>query len=533
MQKRRTKYANSQGDNAVIYARYSSHNQKDTSIEQQIEVCTKYARDNGYRITNIYADRAISGKTDARPQFRLMMQDAREHKFDVVISWKSSRLGRDMLDAMTNDIILRNLGIKCFYTEENFDDTAAGRFALRNMMNVNQFYIENMAEDILRGMRDNAKKCRVNNGSPPLGYRRGDDGKYEIVPEEAETVREIFTKVLAGMAFVDIANELNARGIKTKKGAPWGRSSFSRLLSNERYIGTYKWSDIVIENGMPAIIDREVFEMAQKKIKGERPLRRRHNENGDYLLTGKLFCGKCDSPMTGMSGTSKSGAKHHYYACYSARKDGSCDKKAVKRDWVEKTVALFIKEHVLRDEVIEWMVDQYMVYQKATFESQRIMEMRNQLKDVQSQLDNLVDAIARGMYTDSTKDKLLKLEADKKEIEQDIRLATYNLKEYDREHVRCYFLSFKEGSVESKDYLKRLFDQFVTKIYLYDDEIRIAFSGTKDDSPVSFKIIDEAEELAVSSVRLSSASSHQHQSGRTPELIMYVIGEVFVLVSRV
>ena len=260
---------------------------------------------------------------------------------------------------------------------------------------------------------------------------------------------------------------------------------------------------------MPAIIDREVFEMAQKKIKGERPLRRRHNENGDYLLTGKLFCGKCDSPMTGMSGTSKSGAKHHYYACYSARKDGSCDKKAVKRDWVEKTVALFIKEHVLRDEVIEWMVDQYMVYQKATFESQRIMEMRNQLKDVQSQLDNLVDAIARGIYTDSTKDKLLKLEADKKEIEQDIRLATYNLKEYDREHVRCYFLSFKEGSVESKDYLKRLFDQFVTKIYLYDDEIRIAFSGTKDDSPVSFKIIDEAEELAVSSVRLSSASSHQ------------------------
>ena len=329
------------------------------------------------------------------------------------------------------------------------------------------------------------------------------------MPDEAETVREIFTKVLAGMAFVDIANELNARGIKTKKGAPWGRSSFSRLLSNERYIGTYKWSDIVIENGMPAIIDREVFEMAQKKIKGERPLRRRHNENGDYLLTGKLFCGKCDSPMTGMSGTSKSGVKHHYYACYSARKDGSCDKKAVKRDWVEKTVALFIKEHVLRDEVIEWMVDQYMVYQKATFESQRIMEMRNQLKDVQSQLDNLVDAIARGIYTDSTKDKLLKLEADKKEIEQDIRLATYNLKEYDREHVRCYFLSFKEGSVESKDYLKRLFDQFVTKIYLYDDEIRIAFSGTKDDSPVSFKIIDEAEELAVSSVRLSSASSHQ------------------------
>lgn len=179
MQKRRTKYANSQGDNAVIYARYSSHNQKDTSIEQQIEVCTKYARDNGYRITNIYADRAISGKTDARPQFRLMMQDAREHKFDVVISWKSSRLGRDMLDAMTNDIILRNLGIKCFYTEENFDDTAAGRFALRNMMNVNQFYIENMAEDILRGMRDNAKNAgsttvapRWVTGAGPTGNMR-------------------------------------------------------------------------------------------------------------------------------------------------------------------------------------------------------------------------------------------------------------------------------------------------------------------------------------------------------------------------
>ena len=126
-----------------------------------MEKCREFAERNNLLITEVYADRAITGKTDRRPNFQRMMRDAAKSKFQYVVAWKSNRMGRNMLDAMMNDARLRDIGVRCLYTEEDFDDTAAGRFALRNMMNVNQFYSENMAEDVMRGMMDNAKKCMV------------------------------------------------------------------------------------------------------------------------------------------------------------------------------------------------------------------------------------------------------------------------------------------------------------------------------------------------------------------------------------
>ena len=147
------------GGDAVIYARYSSHNQRDVSIEQQVEACRKHAAELGLTVTATYEDRAISGKTDKRPSFQRMMRDAEQHKFAYVLAWKSNRIGRNMMQALVNESRLVDCGVKVFYAEEDFDDNAAGRFALRSMMNVNQFYIENMAEDVKRGLYDNAKKA--------------------------------------------------------------------------------------------------------------------------------------------------------------------------------------------------------------------------------------------------------------------------------------------------------------------------------------------------------------------------------------
>ena len=145
---------------AVIYARYSSHNQRDVSIEQQVENCREFAERNNLLITEVYADRAITGKTDRRPNFQRMMRDAAKSKFQYVVAWKSNRMGRNMLDAMMNDARLRDMGVRCLYTEEDFDDTAAGRFALRNMMNVNQFYSENMAEDVIYELSEHWRRTR-------------------------------------------------------------------------------------------------------------------------------------------------------------------------------------------------------------------------------------------------------------------------------------------------------------------------------------------------------------------------------------
>ena len=172
--------------------RYSSHRQKDVSIEQQVAACQAHAADLGIALVESYEDRAISGKTDNRPAFRRMMRDAEAGLFAYVIAWKSNRIGRNMMEAMVNEARLSELGVKVLCVEEDFDDSAAGRFALRSMMNVNQFYIENMAEDIRRGMRDNAKNCKVNGPSPMVIERAPTEALRKLLETEfSATIKKL------------------------------------------------------------------------------------------------------------------------------------------------------------------------------------------------------------------------------------------------------------------------------------------------------------------------------------------------------
>ena len=272
----------------VIYARYSSHNQKEESIEQQIAECTEFAEKNGIRIIGIYADKAVSGRSDRRPNFQRMMRDAEKRHFQIVVAYKSNRIARNMLNALQYEAKLDSFGIKTLYAKEEFGNTAAGRFALRTMMNVNQFYSENMGEDIKRGMVDNATECKVN-GMLPLGYVKGEDGKYAIAADEAAVLREIYDSVLKDIPLAEIARSLNQRGIRTKLGRDWNKNSFHILLKNDNYIGVYRHSGVVVEDGIPPILDKEVFEAVQEKLTNKKKTAGRRSANGEYLLTGKLF----------------------------------------------------------------------------------------------------------------------------------------------------------------------------------------------------------------------------------------------------
>lgn len=352
------KQPNTRHGRAAIYARYSSHNQREASIEQQVKACRELAVRLGLDVVETYEDKAISGKSDRRPSFQHLLRDAEKGYFDCVLAWKSNRMGRNMLQAMTNEARLKDWGVRTFYAEEDFDDTAAGRFALRNMMNVNQFYSENMAEDITRGMMDNASKC-LSNGALPLGYKAGENGRIVLDKAQAAVVQEIYTRVACREPFVDIAADLNRRGIKTKRGGPWTKSSFYTICRNERYRGIYIYDDVRVEGGVPRIVSDGLFYRVQEvlKVKKTPQSARHHTGAEDYLLTGKLFCGKCGRPMTGVSGTSRSGEMHYYYTCQKRRREHACDKKNVIREQIEKSVAQAIKQYMLTDEMIQHMAD--------------------------------------------------------------------------------------------------------------------------------------------------------------------------------
>ena len=447
--------------NGVIYARYSSHNQREESIEQQIDECTRFAMREGIHIVEIYKDEAVSGKTDKRKDFQRMMRDAEKHKFEVVIAYKSNRIARNMLNALQYEERLGKLGINTLYVKEEFGDNAAGRFAFRMMLNVNQFYSENLSEDIKRGMLDNAAQCKVN-GALPLGYRKSSDGHYEIDPVGASVVREIYDKYLADVPFCDIAAELNARGVRTAHGKPFNKSSFHKILSNRTYLGIYRHSGIEIEGGVPRILSDEIFSDAQKRLSQ----RRTHRRGDEFILSGKLFCGHCNSPMTGVSGNYTK-RKYYYYTCRK-RKTHECDKKPVPKDEIEQRVVDAVRDYILTDEVIERVADLCMAYQQQTdIESERD-DLRKTRDEAKRAINNILDAIEKGIYNDSTQARLLELEQTVRDCENQLRALEKN-KPIDRDRVVFALHKFKKIAAQSEKYSRVLIQEFVKAVYLYDD----------------------------------------------------------------
>lgn len=516
----------------VLYGRYSSHNQKDISVEQQFEKGYELAAEYGIRIIDTYADRAVSGRTDKRRDFQRMMTDAAKGKFRYVIAWKSNRMGRNMLEALINEARLQDLGVRVLYVEEDFDDTAAGRFAARSMMNVNQFYSENMAEDIKRGLYDNAANCMVANGHLPYGYKADETLHYAIDEPKAAVIREIFTRVSCGEAFVDIMASLNARGIKTSYGRPWGRSSFQRILSNERYRGIYIYGDVRKEGGIPRIISDELYFKVQEVITTKKNPQGRHRVNGDYLLTGKLFCGHCKSPMTGISGTSRSGNLHYYYVCQKRRTEKTCEKKNLRRDDIELQVAKAIKRRTLDDDTINWIADSVVEYSQHQESASGIGLLEDQLKDTQRSIKNLMAAIEQGIITPTTKARLMELEKEQSDIDRKITMAKADVIPVNRDQLVGWLKKLQAGDVHDKKYQAELFDTFLIAVYVYDnpdgqDYMKVVFNyaGSKNtvEIPLDPSVIDNVENIETGAVRLSSAQVHQKRKTRRKSCLSFCV----------
>ena len=505
----------------MIYARYSSNNQREASIEQQVEWCKGLAERYNLTLIDVYADKAISGRTDNRPSFQRMMRDAETGLFDYVLAWKSNRMGRNMLEAMLNDTTLQEEGVRTVYVEEDFEDNAAGRFALRNMMNVNQFYSEALAEDVKRGMMDNAKKCMVN-GKLSYGFRKGKDGKFEVIPEEAEVIREIFNRVLEGWPHVDIMTDLNNRGIKTHTGGKWQRSGFTTLLRNEQYIGVYSFGGVRVDGGIPAIVDRETFQEVQTILTTKKNPRGRRRNVEEYLLTGKLFCGLCGESMVGICGTSKSGDRHYYYLCQGKHHHKGCLKRNERKEKIEKAVIEAMKNLIMDDETIDWLIDGYQEFTESLRAESPVSAMEKELADTEKGIENLMRAIEMGIITDTTKARMMELEENKKRLTTQIRIENKMLMRLDPNQLRFAIERYRDKNIECLEYQRELINTFIKAIYVYDDRLKIVLNrGAGDDLEVPFDDIsslEREENSDMSNVRTNDSKAYQISTVRTPAI---------------
>ena len=535
-----------EGKVAVVYARYSSHNQRDVSIEQQVGACRKYADSMGLSVIRIYDDHALTGKNDNRPQFQQMLKDAASEAFDYVIVYSTDRFSRNKYDSAVHKHELKTHGVKVLSATENFTDDPMGTMMETIMEGFAQYYSEELAMKIKRGMRNNAEKCIVLTRTP-LGYDKGPDGKYVINQKEALIVQEIFHRVSQKEPFVRIFEDLNARGILTKHGKKWDRSAFNKLLSNEKYIGVYTYEDIRIEDGIPPIIEKSLFSPVQasvtQKPKARDSVQKRRRENGVYLLTGKLFCGECGSPMVGSSGTSKSGKIHYYYGCKNAvGKDKSCSKKKVQRDLIEELVAAHVYTIISQPETAARIADDLIKYMSEHQETDEMIMLSNRLSDIKKEIANIIDAVRKGVSSTHLTQALEELEQEESSLKARYILAKDRAKmDITRGDILAMIELFKDGDIHDKSFQEKLIDTFVVKVYLYDDHLKVItnYSGSSEGITIPFNITEvedkasetfEVSEDLATGVRIDSSNLHQSHLIRT--LRVYLICGLAVLVSR-
>jgi site-specific DNA recombinase len=350
---------------AVIYARYSSDSQREESIEGQLRECTEYAERNGITILSSYIDRALSARTADRPEFQRMIRDSEKGLFDIVLVWKLDRFSRDRYDSAHYKHILKKNGVKVLSAKENISEGPEGIILESMLEGYAEYYSAELSEKIHRGQKENALKCKNNGGNIPLGYCVSSDGMLAVDPVTAPLVREIFTRYDAGETISSITKSLNDRGLKTKKGKAFKIGGVSLILKNRKYIGEYKYQDVLVPKGIPSIVDDALFNRIQQRMEKNRHAPAMAKAAEEYLLTPKLFCGTCGRLMAGESGASATnGVVHRYYKCGGAKRKLGCHRKAVKKEWIERAAVFLTVQKVLQDDEISRIADAILAMQE-------------------------------------------------------------------------------------------------------------------------------------------------------------------------
>lgn len=404
---------------AVIYARYSSERQTEQSIEGQLRTCHEFAKAEDIVIIEEYIDRAISGTTDHRPQFQRMINDCKHLDIDYVIVYKLDRFARNRYDSAIYKAKLKQNGIKLLSAMEKITDSPEGIIMEGLLEAMNEYYSAELSQKIRRGMRENVIKGKTTGGNIALGYRIGADKRLEINPEQAPIVQKIFEMYSKGSTYADIINELNSLGCKTSRGNAFNKSSISRILTNERYIGKYTIDGIDEVSECPRIISDELFDKVKERL-SESQKKHRHRNNHSYILSGVLHCGECGERMTGTGGTSKAGKHYYYYHCKNKHYG------RINADKLESAVLCAIDEYLQADKIKAIAKVAFNEYQRQILDNSESDAVKKELKSIENKLKNAVNAILNGVQSETIKNTIEELESQQKALS--LKLEELNMR---------------------------------------------------------------------------------------------------------
>ena len=489
---------------AALYARVSSDRQDvDLSVAAQLRALRDYAEKNGYSIAREYVDEAESGRIADRPQFRRMIDEGGKATapFEAILVWKFSRFTRKREHAVAFKSMLRRKGIRVVSITEHADDSPTGKLMEAIIESVDEFYSENLAEEVKRGMREAASRGYFLASRAPFGYKRikvsdgvKDCPTLEIDPDAAPVVKEIFESSRRGNGLAEICKELNGRGI-TNRGRRWQKNVVHYLLTNEAYTGTAVWGvkskdekagdPVRVENAWPALVSRETFEAVRRGMSERAPARQRPARVGSqYLLSGLLKCGVCGKPYSGQA--AKSG-KFAYYVCARLLREGagSCTGRYLNAERVEDYIIEKARERILTEETITELVT--LVAEEidalAGEVNGRLKAIGAELADVESRLENLYQALeTRQLPIEALSPRILSLKARqdqltaaKEEAEDQLerRRAELPTSKEIKGYVADFRTLFQDGTFPER---KALIRNFVQGIEIVEDEAVLTYT---------------------------------------------------------
>lgn len=478
-----------------LYLRFSSERQKEQSIEGQLRDCVAYCKRKGYRIVAIYVDRATTARknVEKRVKFQQMIADSAHRLWDLIIVWKLDRFARNREDSAIFKMRLRKNGVKVESATEAISNNPEGIILESVLEGIAEYYSAELSQKITRGLRESALKGQYVGGHVPLGYRL-ENHRLVINPATAHIVQEAFQLYANGESMADICRLFNGKGYRTAKGAQFNRSSFKSIFKNERYVGIYTHKDIRVEDAIPPIIDKDLFETVQRRLAKTADAPARGKAKVEYLLSGKLFCGHCGSPMDGESGTGRSGAVYNYYTCYSRKRKRGCDKKPLRKEYIEEIV---VKDalRLLTDDVIEELADMAMAQSERDLkENTRIPELTAQKQEVERGIANIAKAIEKGITSDTLLNRLVELEKNKKDIERQLVEEEKYIYRIDRAQVVFWLTYFRSGDIEDDNFKRQVIDLLINSVTVWDepDGIKITAAYNLTSNPtLTFRVKDE------------------------------------------
>ena len=461
---------------AAIYARYSSENQSEKSIDDQVRMCKNYCKEHELIVCeeHIYVDEAISGSLINRPGLQALEKAAENKEFEAVMVDDLSRLSRSNHQMLTLVLKFNYLQVKIISVADGIcTDDENSKLGIQMRGLINELYLDDLRKKTMRGL-EGQKLRGFSAGEKVYGYlskpvgeiklNRKGQAKYEgmvhkVNPEEAEIIKRIFREFIDGKSIHKIAIQLNEEKTPTKKGmiGGWNVSTLAGILKNQKYIGVWDWRKyknvidpmtgkkkkvtrpekeiIPIFREDLAIIDKEIWEQAQKRwaeLKGTWPVSKKRkgfyqqksyvHTSPTHLLSGLMKCNICGGAIVLVSGKGSG-----YYGCYNARRKTCQNTLAIPRNKIETAIISELKERILTVENMEYV---YKNVEKLASDGlneipQLLNKKKGQIDKLRLEIQNYLNFVKMGNFSKAVSDALLEAEKKNETLKQEIESLKY------------------------------------------------------------------------------------------------------------